>query len=191
MESVAQTLGLAGELPSVVGQFAGPLLVMGGAACVRDDLLALDVTWTGARMAVNDIGAHYHGTIDHWVTLHPEYMAGWHRYRMGHNYGNRGHVYTHSDKPADGIQFVWSMANLGGSSGLFACFVGLLLGYSPIVLAGVPCDSQPHYFDPLPTYRGSLDDPATETVWCWARDTVFAGRVKSLSGRTRAWLGAP
>lgn len=189
--SITDALGIRHGLPSVAGQFGGPLLIMGGAACVRDDLLRIDKSWSGARMAVNDIGAHYHGTIDHWVTLHPDYMAGWHKFRMGHNYGDRGHVFTHSDRPSDAIQFVWDIANVGGSSGLFACFVGLLLGYAPIVLAGVPCDNQPHYFDPLPSYRGSLADPATETVWTWARDALFAGRVTSLSGRTRDWLGPP
>jgi hypothetical protein len=191
VESIAAALGIAGRLPSLAGQFGGALLVMGGAACVRDDLLSVDAGWRGARMAVNDIGAHYHSTIDHWVTLHPDYMPGWHRFRMGHNYGDRGHVFTHSDRPAAAIQHAWPIANVGGSSGLFACFVGLLLGYSEIVLAGVPCDNQPHYFDPLPSYRGSLDDPATALVWQWARDSVFQGRVKSLSGRTRGWLGAP
>jgi hypothetical protein len=195
VDSISRALGLAGELPAVAARFGGPLLVMGGAACVRDDLLAVDggpgAGWRGGRMAVNDIGAHYHGTIDHWVTLHPDYMAGWHQFRMGHNYGDRGHVFTHSDRPAAAIQHVWKIVNVGGSSGLFACFVGLLLGYSQIVLAGVPCDNQPHYFDPLPSYRGSLDEPATALVWQWARDHVFQGRVTSLSGRTRAWLGAP
>ena len=28
-----------------------------------------------------------------------------------------------------------------------------------------------------------------EQSWIWHRDNVFAGRVRSLSGRTRAWLG--
>lgn len=191
MMGMLEAIGGKGNLPSVAKQFDGPLLVMGGAACVRDDLLQIDGEWTGARMAVNDIGAHYHGTLDHWVTLHPEYMAGWHKFRMGHNYGDRGYVFTHSDRHADAIGYVWDIDNVGGSSGLFACFVGLLLGYSEIVLAGVPCDNQPHYFDPLPSYGGSLGDPATEIVWQRARDEIFHGRVKSLSGRTRAWLGAP
>lgn len=187
---IERTLG-AGPLPSLAGQFAGPVLIMGGAACVRDDLARIDGGWRGARLAVNDIGAHYRGALDHWVTLHPAYLAGWQAYRMGHNFGDRGHVFTHSDRADAAVQCAWPVGNRGGSSGLFACFVALLLGYERIVLAGVPCDDQPHYFDPLPAYRGALGNPAVSRAWRWARDHVFAGRVTSLSGRTRHWLGAP
>ena len=88
------------------------------------------------------------------------------------------------------MQFVWRLAQDGGTSGLFACFVGLLLGYTRIVLAGIPCDNTPHYFDPLP-YGGKLDRESPAALWLWARDHVFHGRVTSLSGRTRDWLGAP
>lgn len=179
-----------GELPSVAGQCSGPLLVMGGAACLRDDLSRVDAGWRGPRMAVNDIGAHYRGPLDHWATLHPAYLSGWLAYRQGHNHGGGGHVFTHSRQAAAGVQFVWTLRQDGGTSGLFACFVGLLLGYSCIVLAGMPCDNSPHYFDPLP-YDGKLAAESPPELWLWARDQVFRGRVKSLSGRTRDWLGEP
>jgi len=179
-----------GLLPSLVGQFSGPLLIMGGAECVRADLAKVDSDWRGQRMAVNDIGAHYRGTLDHWATLHPAYLAGWLTYRHGHNHGSGGHVFTHSREAAEGVQFVWQLQQDGGTSGLFACFVGLLLGYSNIVLAGIPCDDTPHYFDPQPT-GGKLAAESAPELWFWARDHVFQGRVTSLSGKTRDWLGAP
>ncbi len=187
---IAAVLSDIGDIPAVAGQFSGPLLVMGGAACVREDLARIDPTWRGARMAVNDIGAHYRGTLDHWATLHPKYLPGWLAYRHGHDYGSGGHVYSHSREAADGVQFVWRLANDGATSGLFACFVALLLGYDRIVLAGLPCDDTPHYFDPLP-YGGKIAGESPPDLWLWARDHVFAGRVTSLSGNTRAWLGAP
>lgn len=188
--TIARVLGAHDNLPCVAGQFSGPLLIMGGAACVRDDLAKVGADWKGGRMAVNDIGAHYRGTLDHWATLHPAYLGAWLAYRHGHNYGSGGHVYTHSREAADGVQFVWPLTQDGGTSGLFACFVGLLLGYAPIVLAGMPCDNTPHYFDPLP-YEGKIAQESPSELWFWARDQVFQGRVTSLSGRTRDWLGAP
>lgn len=183
-------LGGAGELPRF-GRFCrGPLLILGGAACVWEDFARVR-PWGGEIMAVNDIGAHLHDIVRHWCTLHPEYLAGWRAYRAGHCYGEGVPPSTHAPRWRDGVDRVWSMSNYGDTSGLFACFVGLMLGYESIVLAGVPATDEPHYFDP-PWQRCSGYDPGIAwSTWSWASSTVFAGRVKSLSGNTRDWLGAP
>lgn len=181
------------DLPAVRSQFRGPVLIMGGGRCLWDDLARIDAAWSGQRLAVNDIAGHYHGTIEHAATLHPEYMPGWLAYRDGHNYGNRGHVYTHSDKARPGIQFAWSgLDTVGGTSGLFACLIALLMGYERIVLAGVPMDNGGHYFDPPGMASPHpLDDRPNTLAWEWARDNVFEGRVRSLAGNTRFLLGEP
>jgi len=185
-----EKVGWTGPMPGVAGQSSGPALIVGGARCVWDDLAALgDAAWPGVRCAVNDIGAHYRGRIHHWVSLHPEhFFPGFVKYRLGHNYGDRSHVHTHSARAAPGVEVVWPMPSPGGASGLYAVFVMLLLGHAPIVCAGLPLDGQGHYFDPP-----GLDDGrfgrADELVWRWARDHVFQGRVTSLSGFTRELLG--
>ena len=144
----------------------------------------------GEIMAVNDIGSHLHDRLRHWVTLHPEYMPGWMTYRKGHLYGSGDSPMTHSQKLKPGVDVHWQIQNVGGTSGLFACFVGLMLGYTSIVIAGVPISNDGHYFDP-PWVRTDFADIATKNTWRWARDNVFLGRVKSLSGLTREWLGEP
>jgi len=173
------------DLPDMAGKFKGALLIMGGARCVWDDARG----WEGDRMAVNDIGAHYKGTLRHWCSLHPEYFPGWLKYREGHNY--QGHVFTHSVKKVDGVQVAWHMLpTRGGSSGLFATIIACLLGYERIVLAGIPMDGQGHYFDdPAEDYSQFGRPDMIE--WAWAKENVFQGRVKSMSGKTRALLGAP
>lgn len=189
-------LGFPAELPGIAGQFSGRLLIVGGARCVWDDIAQLPggrdalAKWRGGIMAVNDIGCHIHRDITHWATLHGEYMAGWLAYRLGHNYGDRGHVYTHGAKSHAGIQNVWNMQLRGGSSGLFAAILARLLGYEEIVLAGMPIDGQGHYYDPPWLDLGQFGR-ADHLEWEWARDNVFAGRVKSLSGHTKLLLGAP
>lgn len=192
--------------PPVAGQFSGTLLVMGGGRTIWEDLekfphqgdlgthesssfVAADV------MAINDIGAYYHHTIRHWATLHTDYMAGWMKYRLGHNYGNRGHVFTHGQRPDPAIQFVWDLEAQGGTSGLFGVLVGLLLGYQKIVLAGMPMDNSGHFFGPsskaVQDDSTCFADRVVTGTWQWARDNVFKGRVRSLSGRTRERLGEP
>jgi len=184
---------ITAELPGVAGQFSGRLLIVGGARCVWDDIDQLPgrlEKWTGDIMAVNDVGQHIHQFIRHWATLHPEYMPGWHAYRYGHNYGARGHVYTHSTKIAAAIQFVWDLPLAGGSSGLFAAKIALLMGYEEIVLAGMPMDGSGHFFDP-PWLDHSGLGRADLIEWEQAREVVFGGRVRSLSGKTREILGGP
>lgn len=146
--------------------------------------------WKGEIMCVNDIGAHLHDRSRHWITLHPEYLPGWRHYREKHLYGQGVPAMTHAQKSMPGVDTTWDVQNVGGTSGLFAPLVGLMLGYNEIVLAGVPMDNGGHYFDPPWVPTDNVDKAVTQ-VWRWARDNVFAGRVKSLSGNTMNWLGAP
>lgn len=182
-----QHLGGRGEPPSCLGRFSGPLLILGGGRTVWTDYESVK-PWKGEIMAVNDIGAHFHERIRHWVTLHPEYMPGWRAYREGHLYGQGVPAMTHSHKMKPGIDKAWPVENVGGTSGLFACFLALMMGYNEIVLAGITMSNDGHYFD-APWYRSDFEDGAIQSVWRQARTNIFAGRVKSLSGFTKEWLG--
>ena len=203
LEKLWTLLGGVGEMPSRAGKFYGPLLVMGsGRTATLDKRPGAKVyetvwddfdkvrPWKGEIMCVNDSGMHLHDRVRHWVTLHPEYMPGWMAFRRGHLYGSGDQPMTHSNKAKPGVDVTWNMGQLGGTSGLYACFVGLMLGYTEIVLAGVPMTGSGHYFDP-PWYGSPFDDRASEIVWQWAIKNVFEGRVTSLSGNTRKWMGAP
>lgn len=184
-----QKLGGRGEAPARSGRHSGPLLIMGGGRSLWANVAAVE-PWPGERMAINDVGQHYQGVLRHWVTLHPEYLPGWRFYRQRHCYGEGTIPLCHSHRAREGVDVEWHLDNVGGTSGLFACFVGLMLGYERIVLAGVPMTNDGHYFDP-PHYGTDFEDRAITIVWEEARDLIFGGRVKSLSGRTRDWLGAP
>lgn len=180
------------DLPRFVGAFEGAqLLVIGGGRCVWDDLARADSSWGADRMAINDIGAYYEGVIQHWATLHVEYMQGWLAYRYGHNFGDGQHVWTHGPRSRVGIEFVWDIENQGGTSGLFGVIVALLMGYERIVLAGVPMDGSGHFFGPPDEKARQFEDSPVRKVWMWARDSLFEGRVTSLSGWTREMLGEP
>jgi hypothetical protein len=160
---------------------------MGGGRTVWDDYDRVR-PWKGEIMAVNDVGMHLHDRVRHWVTLHPEYLPGWRTYRERHLYGSGVPAMCHSNKDKPGVDVAWRVGNVGGTSGLFACFIGLMLGYHEIVLAGVPMTNDGHYFDP-PWYRSDFADRAIQLVWKEAKVNIFAGRVTSLSGLTREWLG--
>ncbi len=73
-----------------------------------------------------------------------------------------------------------------------AILVALALGYEGVVVAGMPLDNGPHNGEPpwrVSNVGGEVSDD--DTHWKRAIDLAFKGRVKSLSGRTRGWLGEP
>jgi len=165
------------------------LLILGGGSTVWEDYAKVR-PWPGEIMAINDVGQYLHDPLRHWVSFHPEYFPGWRAFRAGHLYGAGYDLTCHAQKHREGVDVVWGVQNAGGSSGLFGVLIGLMLGYERIVLAGIPMDNTRHFFDP-PWYGHDLGDRANEIVWREMRDRHFDGRVKSLSGRTMKWLGAP
>lgn len=184
------------EPPGFVGRRSGPLLILGGGRCVWDDWKAATIAvknrprvFNGDVMAVNDIGQYLHGMLHHWFTLHPEYMPGWLTFRMGHLYGEGTRPTTHSHKGAPEIDRIWPGAVVGGTSGLAAPLVGLMIGYAPILLAGMPMDASGHFFDPPGEADHGLTEWHVQEAWRAAQRDFFGGRVKSFSGNTREWLG--
>ena len=166
-------------------EFGGTLVICGGAACVWDDLAAI---YQNAMlrpdefdyMTVNDITMHFPGKIRHAYSNDHEDILRWihcRRDTLVQEYGEVGFAHSRSVWPWPGH----------GSSGLGAVYTGLALGYDRIILCGMPMDDSPHYFDP-PWAKSQLDKEDI-AHWETARDKVFDGKVKSMSGRTRDILG--
>ena len=101
---------------------------------------------------------------------------------------------VHSHQPADQVNHIWPLAREGGTSGLFAAVIGILMGYDQIILAGVPCDNTPHFFDPpwLETQTHMFGLESCYNEWkAWRNEVpIFKDKVRSLSGNTRDLLGA-
>lgn len=182
-------LGGGPNPPPKLGRYSGGAVLIGGGRCVWDDLAHVQ-GFAGARACVNDIVMHYAGRVEHLITLHPEYAPGWLKWRLGHCMGEGHRPRVHSNKGGPEVDDIWPGAVVGGTSGLAGAYILLMLGYAPIVLAGIPMDGTGHYFDP--PYRGSPEFVEDHVTITWAQGLdIFAGRVTSLSGNTRKWLGAP
>ena len=194
-----------GDAPKCAGKFKGPAVVLGSARCIWDDLAKIDFDKVSV-IAVNDMILHYRGELHHAVSLHPEEPPLWRQLRWTNGCYSGGHIYTHSHRlpenndnlpPYDfktrhGLDYIWVLeGGRGGSSGLFAAMVGLALGYSSIILAGIPLDGNGHFFDP--PGKKATQFTAQNITWEWesANEKYFKGRVKSLSGRTKDLLGYP
>ncbi|SMH30573.1 hypothetical protein [Azospirillum agricola] len=161
-----------------------PLLILGFAAGLFDDLAALGPIDADV-MAVNRAGLVV-GALDHWVSLHPDQLAGFARRRAAD--GLVGGFTTWAPDPSPGIDRVTADIERFGTSSLYAVRIALhQLGYRRVILAGAPLDDAQPYADgsPIPRRLGGH-----RPAWHHAAPEM-AGRVRSLSGWTRSLLGAP
>lgn len=169
-------------------------VVIGGASSVWDDFeAAKKIGDYDLLIAINDAGAEYPGTVDYWITLHPEHLPKWTAKRAENGYLPARQYVAHSGntnetRPGHGFRLSFTVPyTWPGSSGLFACEIALkTLEVDRVVLCGVPMNADPHFFDPSPW-------TAVKGFWeAWpAAYPHIKDKVRSMSGRTQELLGAP
>lgn len=190
-------------------------LVLGGASCLWDDISAFWSTASSSELnafapekpwdivvACNDAGVEWPGQLDAWVTLHPlffEMGKEWRKKRAAAGHpkalryichpeavrGTRADRLTTPGLAASAYRFPGQ--DKSGSSGLFAAKVALVdLGADRAVLCGIPLTATPHFFDKEP-WKQALD---YQRQWRTVPKDIL-GRMRSMSGWTREFLGAP
>ena len=162
-------------------------LILGGAACVWDDLERFRTLYTGpvVMIATNETGWMYPGVLDYWISLHPENFTRkkWLLKRPAKDFRVVSHRKP-KDVPVDLILPHWG----AGSSGLYAVALSEHRKARAAVLCGVPMDSQGNV--------DGRDSWAMKEVlihregWKKQRDRI-APWVRSMSGWTRDLLGDP
>lgn len=164
------------------------LLVLGGAACVWEQLKGIDTSQFDV-MATNDMGYCYPDRIDYWVTLHPENLKGWKAKRSGNqDYETWSYAKICSEELNKILPDYWKSATgMSGSTGLFAAQVGLKLGYEYILLAGVPIDGTNNQTGPKQCWNSAVAESFRD-AWTLHADKM-RGKVFSMSGWTRDLLG--
>ena len=186
-----------GDAPKCAGLQRGLAVVMATGRCAWDDLLYRfdPETNHAAVIAVNNMILHWKGRVHHGVSMHPEEPGLWRALRPYYQCEG-SHVHTHGyrkhNKPGiPECDYIWDIpAGKGGTSSLLAVFVALGLGYERVVLCGVPMDNTGHFYDPASKIDRTFGSDFIEMEWRKA-EKHFAGRVRSVSGRTRDWLGEP
>ncbi len=161
------------------------LIVVASAKCAWDDMeAALDIAPSAEIMAVNDIGMHIPNSIKHWYSNDVKMLVNWYNARRP-TY-NRD-IFLHSN--FDGREGVRHWPDMvAGNSSVNAVCVGLELGYDRVYLCGAPLDDTGHYFDPH-WIKTSYNNDCEFDEWR-RRSVLFAGRVFSMSGKTREILNA-
>ena len=171
----------------------GFALILGGAACLDEDLAAaaaLGITEeTAAIIATNHAGRDRPGRVDAWASFHAELFNRWIAEREAAGRPPALMLWT-AERPLHEPQMPPNLhltSHWGGSSGLLAVAVALELGFRRIVLCGVPMTAEGEHYD-----RAGLWIDAGNYRRAWLdRAGVLAGRVRSMSGWTRDMLGEP
>lgn len=186
-------------LPDIAGLFRGKgLVVCADAACIWDDIEAFGCRSNTGRgrvakdgwdfMAINKIGETFPGAVTHWYSNSASALARFMRARRD-EYEREFPAVMHSHSCDTGAAWRWPWP-AEGTSGLGAVLTGIGLGYDRIVLCGMPLDDGPHNGEP--PWRGTKftkEAPPEDKHWRLAIDKVLNGQVRSMSGRTREWLG--
>lgn len=195
------------DYPAIAGSYKGRnLVICGDAWCVWDDLDALGFKSTRGRgkverdgwdiMTINKMVETMPGNIEHCYSNEPSLLGKFIAARRN-EYSKEFHAPLHTHSCNKGADWQWDFGGWG-TSGLGGCIVGVGLGYDRIVICGIPLDDGPHNGEP--PWRGTRFESSEAANqangqmpmhWKKAKELAFNGKVKSMSGRTKDWLGAP
>jgi len=192
------------QLPSIANSYSGKLIICGDAFGVYNDLELFGCRDDSGQGKVSKPGWDFM-TVNKMVEVLPAHIE--HCYSNSASCLNRfcsarrdeyalefgGPKHRHSMQgPCENI---WPLGGHGTSS-LGAALVAVGLGYSRIVLCGVPLDDGPHNGEPYWRKTAFASSEAAGAVgsdrnshWEMAKKVAFDGKVRSMSGRTRTWLG--
>lgn len=184
------------SFPKIAGQFKGGCVICADAACIWDDLERFGCR-DGNRvwkdnwdfLTVNRLVEVFPGRIDHAYSNSGAVLNRFIASRRQEYINEFPVIATHSRDTETNWKWPW---NGGGTSGLGAVLTALALGYDQIVLCGMPLDDGPHNGEP--PWRKTCftgEAPDDDIHWRRAAEFAFQGKVKSMSGRTRKWLGEP
>jgi len=165
-------------------------LVLGGSKHVAQEReAALKLFTPDIVVFTNHSGMIERGPVQHWATFHPELMPKWILHRAKNKLPKHETLWCPVEYPTPPAYTFRRVENWRGSSGMLATRVAIELGATHVVLAGVPLESAEGHFD-RPWESKWYEASKYREDWL-KRSEALIGRVKSMSGWTRSFLGEP
>lgn len=161
-------------------------LVLGCAECVwLDAYTVLNQCTPDGIFAVKDMIAKWPARIDYGCTLHPDRTDGYMQERSHNKYPCGFDMYAHKNF---GSKITHKeVRDWAGSTGLFAVKLALEMGFSGIVLAGVPMQIE---YGHITRKQPWVHAHSFRNGWNHHRKELEP-YVRSMSGWTREMFGAP
>lgn len=197
--------GTTAKFPEIAGRYIGKgLVIVGDANCVWNDLEAFGCRCNVGRgrveksgwdfLTINKAVETFPGNIEHCYSNEPSLLIKFIAARRS-EYTKEFDAPRNFHSISQGAEWVWPFGG-HGTSGLGAALVGVGLGYDKVVICGMPLDDGPHNGEPHWRKCAFATAEAAGNVntgmnshWKKAIDYAFDGKVRSMSGRTKAWLG--
>ena len=173
--------------------------ITGDAKCLASDIEAFE-TWGIEHdvYAVNRSILMFSRPVRHWAAIDNE-EAGWYaEYWSGQTRPEQ--TAKHTIGTCAGFDVYWGRDRTApvnpeevdywiGSSGYFAILTAIYMGYKKIVIAGMPLDRTPHFYDPEGA-EGPFWMGGTYTQWMDFKTQIpEANNVRSMSGYSAFILG--
>jgi hypothetical protein len=172
------------------------MIILGGGKTVWEDYFsARSIMPESQIMCVNDIGGQFKvEQIHHMVSLHTGFFVATKLLRREKGM-LKGYV-NHFTKASPGVDVVWRMQNVGGTSGLFATKVAIAMGAQHIILCGIPMDNTGHYFDPPDATKNHTakfsKNRCNLAPWIdMKKSKRVMSKVRSMGGHTAGIFGKP
>lgn len=200
--SISQVMGLRCINASKPGDLCtkDTVLITGDGSCLAEDVGAFKAWGVPHDIyCVNRSLLFFQEPINHWAAVDAE-ESMWFAQYVNREVKPQGHmIYRHTIGVCPGAYNVfWEVAGdqseyqarlWAGNSGYFAVLTALEMGYERIILAGMPLDRKPHWYEPEnetgPNWIG-----ATYTQWIdFKLKHPLSDRVRSMGGYSAFILG--
>lgn len=190
--------------PKIAGTYSGNVVICADAACIWDDLERFGCRDNRDQgrvykqgwdfMTVNKVVEVFPGWIEHCYSNSPSCLRRFISARRD-EYASEFGGPKHPHSIQGGVENLWPFGG-HGTSGLGAALVAVALGYRRVVLCGLPLDDGPHNGEPHWRRTAFASSEAAGGMrtdrnihWWNAKEMAFEGKVRSMSGRTKTWLG--
>ncbi len=160
------------------------LLIVSSGRCAWDDIAKAkkmlgDTTYD--TLGVNHMVMFFPDQLDHAVSWHSDLLFKFVNVRVYRKILNR--PITYAPRQWEGIDNVGRFHDGDVvTSGMYAAYVGLHLGYDKIVLAGIPFDNTGHFYDPPETKSMGFNYSYPQSkAWDKLRDNS-GNKIRAVSG---------
>jgi hypothetical protein len=157
-----------------------PIVLIGRADYWKEDLKELQKLINDFDVMAVGLDCLYSGVIKYFVTYHPTDIVEYLKRRSFAETNTNFRIIGHKSNP--GVDIIELHREPSGSSALLGSFAAIKLGYNKIILCGCPMEGRhPNNFQSYNHFQKG---------WIAYKSEV-EGKVKSMSGWTKEFLGAP
>lgn len=173
-------------IPIIAGTYSGTVRIIGGGSCMWQDFKESEGLLPGTDIICVNMSGMVIPHATHLFSWHKKQISAIKEWRIAEWSDCKAVVHSVDDYGR--VNWIWRFNGGTSVSGLSCIDLAHLLGYSKIILVGIPMDNKGYFYKPN-------DNPDMHDRW--RHDEVkkihqlYGDKVKSFSGFTKEVFGAP